>query len=243
MQGVNRQRYWPLALAIAALAMIASDAGALTLKPMNLVDLVRDSDSIVVGSVTTVTDGITESGFPYTEITISVEEAIRGSFADTFAFRQIGLLTPRPTADGRMVMAAAPPEIPRYTIGDHVLLFLGEPASMTGLRTTLGLGVGRFVLGAGQAQNDYANEGVFSNVSVDSTVATSNDQRILATSIGAVNPNDLLSLVRRAVQSRWATTCMMWKSDEGPLCEVAPPRRRPIKPPGNTLPTSPIGPK
>jgi hypothetical protein len=134
-----------------------------------------------------------------------------------------------------MMMAAAPPEIPRYTVGDHVVLFLGEPASMTGLRTTLGLGIGRFVLGAGQVQNDYANEGVFSNVSIDASVATSNDQRILATSIGAVNPTDFLSLVRRAVQSNWTTTCLMWKTDEGKLCEVAPPRK-PAKPPVGTMP-------
>jgi hypothetical protein len=53
------------------------------------------------------------------------------------------------------------------------------------------------------AANELGNRGVFDNISVESGITNSNDDRILSTTMGAVNDTDLKSLVRRAVGDRW----------------------------------------
>jgi hypothetical protein len=230
-------RFWIASIAIVGLAWVGGNARALSLPSMNLVDLMRESESIVVGTVTSVTDGIDDIGLPYTEITLNIEETILGSPSGTYTFRQIGLQTARLTADGTKLMLPAPEGIPRYTVGEHVLLFLGEPASLTGLRSTAGLGYGKFLVGGGQAINDLGNEGVFQNISLATSVATANNNRILSTTIGAVNPDDFLTLVRNAVQNHWLATCQMWKTGETPVCP-APPMQKRLKQPNSTLPKS-----
>ena len=213
------------ALAVAALAMMGGAAKAATIKPTTLVDLLKESEAIVVGSVTEVTDGVEEHGLPYTEIKIGVEENLRGNVSESYTFRQIGLQVVRPSDDAAHTMMPAPEGMPKYVLGERVMLFVGEQASMTGLRTTVGLGEGKFNLDAGRAENDYSNAGTFSNVSVESGLATANDTRMLETKVGAVNDDDFLSLVKRAVSNRWVETCLMWNTDEGKTCTGGSPRR------------------
>src|SRR5262245_42195137 len=123
---------WSIGSALAVVLLIAStSAHAITLAPVNLVDLIHDADPIVVGTVSSVTDGIGAYGLPYTEVTVTVEEKIRGTVSDTYTFRQIGLQNPRLTDDGTKAIPAAPQGIPRYAQGQHVLLFMDVPASMT----------------------------------------------------------------------------------------------------------------
>src|SRR5262245_27336257 len=99
---MTKWRLWPGALAAALLLIAAADVRAMSLENTNLVDLLRGAESIVVGTVQSVTDGIGENGLPYTEITVSIDETMRGSLAGTYTFRQLGLLKPRLTADGTM---------------------------------------------------------------------------------------------------------------------------------------------
>jgi len=225
-----------------ATTLAAGSARAVSLPAdLNLVDLIDLSDSIVVGTVTSVTDGIDGTyGLPYTEVTLSVEETLKGTQSPgaPYTFHQLGLLTPRLSADGTKIMPEAPPGIPRYDAGDRVMLFLGPPASVTGLQSTVALGIGRFELNVGNAINDLDNTGVFQNISLANGLATYNDERILATTAGAVNQADFLSFVRRAVEANWIDTCRMWKTDQGmPNCGLQP-RPRQIKPKGS-LSTSP----
>ena len=232
---------WTLwgALALAS-AMVAGDAQAMLIAKTNLVDLVNDADSIVVGTVTSVTDGIEPTyGLPYTEVTLSLEETIRGGQSGTFTFRQIGLMKPRLTADGTKMMAAAPEGIPRYAAGERVLLFMCPQAEMTGLQSTIGLGYGKFNLATANATNDLGNGGVFDDVSLAPSVANENDLRILSTPQGAVNQVDLLSLVRRSVQGNWTKTCKMWNTYEDAQKCGTPAPPRPVTPRPITLPTNP----
>lgn len=203
--------------AIAGLALAAGDAGAMTLKQTNLVDLIRQSDTIVMGNVTAVTDGLLENGLPYTEVTIAISEKLRGDEQGTLTFRQFGLTTARPIGDGRTI-PAAPEGMPRYAIGEEILVFMNPGASITGLRSPVGLGHGKFTFGAGTAENTLGNRGVFENISVEPGITSANDDRILATAMGAVNDQDLKSLVRRAVSARWVETCLMWNTEEGKTC-------------------------
>ena len=217
------------ALAVAALALIGGSAHATMVSRINLVSLLREADTIAVGDVENVTDGFNEMGLPYTEVTVAVKEQLRGTANDEgkLVFRQIGLQNARQEPNGTRLVGPAPDGIPRYAIGESVLLFMNPPASMTGLSSPVGLGTGKFILGPGAAENGYSNDGVFKDVSILSTLQTPNDTRILETTVGPVNTNDLLSLVRRAVDSSWVETCLMWDSVEGKTCVQRP--GRPIK--------------
>ena len=68
-----------LIMALAAIMLLnVSIAQATTLKTQNLTRLISDSQSIIAGTVTTVTDGFDENGLPYTEVTIAVNGSAKG---------------------------------------------------------------------------------------------------------------------------------------------------------------------
>jgi hypothetical protein len=190
-------------LILAGLALAGTRAMALSLVEQNVVDLLRESDAIAVGTVGKVVDGIDVQGLPYTEVTLKVSESIRGALPETYTFRQFGLMKPRPAPDGKMLMMPAPEGFPRFGSGEQVLLFLYPRAATTGLRTTSGLTQGKFTLGPGFAANGTDNVGLFRNVSLDQRVIQESDKRLLATQSGPMNPDSFLSFLRRAVGEHW----------------------------------------
>jgi hypothetical protein len=107
-----KRRAWLGALACALAILGASDADAMSLRATNIVDLIKQSDAIVVGRIASVTDGIDARGIPYTEVTVQISETIRGDLSGTYTFRQFGLLKPRLTADGKRKMMPAPEGFP-----------------------------------------------------------------------------------------------------------------------------------
>jgi len=206
-RGLKMMRRSCIGLVILAwVALAGTRAMALSLVEKNVVDLLRESDAIAVGTIEKISDGIDDSGIPYTEVTLKVSESIRGALPDTYTFRQFGLMKPRPTPDGTMLMMPAPEGLPRYAAGEQVLLFLYPQARRTGLRTTAGLVQGKFTLGPGFAVNGTGNAGLFRNVRLDPGLTEESDKRLLATQSGALNPDSLLRFVRRAVQGRWVET-------------------------------------
>lgn len=212
-------RFLPAALlALSVLALADGEARAMTGANPNLVDLLRNSTSILKGTVTGVTDGVDAAGLPYTEITVEISRTLRGQEKGTYTFRQFGLLNPRISADGTRKMLPAPSGFPKYADGDEVFLFLSRPAELTGLRTTMGLGAGKFSFGPGRIENDLANQGLFRNLSLDEELSTTNDVRMLETEIGAVNPDTFQSFVERAITGRWVETCQIWNTSEGKTC-------------------------
>jgi hypothetical protein len=202
------RRIWLPALAAALSLVTARNAEAMSLRESNIVDLLRESNDIVVGQVRSVTDGIDERGVPYTEVTLDIEEAIRGNLQGTYTFRQFGLLEPRPTADGTMMRMPAPEGFPRYTAGQTHLLFLHPVAQWTGLRTTARLGYGKFNVGPGRVENEMGNAGLFRDVRVEPGLATAAEKRMMAAD-GAANPDSFLTFVKRAVRERWVETGRM----------------------------------
>jgi hypothetical protein len=193
-------------LAIVGVALAATRSMALSLVEQNVVDLLRESDAIAVGTVGKVADGIDDRGLPYTEVTLTVSESIRGALPVTYTFRQFGLMKARPTADGKRIMMPAPDGFPRYASGEQVLLFLYPQARQSGLRTTAGLIQGKFNLGPGYAANGTGIVGIFRNVNLDQALTADSDKRLLATERGAINPDSFLSFVRRAVAGHWVET-------------------------------------
>jgi len=199
------RRSWLGSLACALAILAATRAGAMSLRETNIVDILKQSDAIVVGRIAAVTDGIDERGIPYTEVTVAISETIRGDLSGTYTFRQFGLLKPRLTADGKRKMMPAPEGFPRYEEGEQDVLFLRPVAGWTGLRTTASAMYGKFVMGPGRVENAMGNAGLFHNVRLAPELATAADRQMLA-SDGAVHPETFLSFVRRAVSGQWLET-------------------------------------
>jgi hypothetical protein len=171
-------------------------------KAPNIVDLITDSEDIVRGSVKKVTDGF-ENGVPYTEITLQVAETIRGKFGKEYIFRQFGLIAPRKMENGKTNLNVTPEGWAKYKQTEEVVLFLHKKASITGLRTTAGLGQGKIKMNGGNVESELGNAGLFENIDADQQLLNDRDKRLLATKKGAVNSESFMSFVRRAVKDKW----------------------------------------
>jgi hypothetical protein len=189
----------------------------------NIIELLTQSNDIVVGRVDTVTDGIDDRGIPYTEVTLNISEAIRGEITGAYKFRQFGLLKPRLTPDGKRKMMPAPPGFPTYAPGEDLALFLRPSAAWTGFRMPAGVTQGKFTITAGRVENGLANAGLFKNVHLDRGLVTEGDKRLLTTASGPVNPDAFLSFVRRAVKEHWVESERMTRTDRHDGPRMPPP--------------------
>ena len=168
----------------------------------NIVNLIGESETILSGSVKEVTDGF-QNGVPYTQVTILVNETLRGQVGEEYTFRQFGLTKPRSMDNGKVYLGTTPEGWSKYEVGEEAMFFLYKPASLTGLQTTTGLGQGKVVLKGGNAMSQAGNEGLFDKVEVNAGLLNDKDKRLFATKRGAVNAEGFKSLVRRAVSERW----------------------------------------
>jgi hypothetical protein len=195
-------------MAAAALALLAGPlADAVTVRKQNLTQLITESHCIISGRVERVTDGITESGMPYTEVTIAVSTAAKGDVRDgsSYTFRQFGLTKPRRLPDGKVLMGGTPAGFPQWASGERVVAFLYQPASRTGFQTTTGLAQGKLRMEDGRARNEFNNEGLFDGVRIQEGLLTEKE-RAMMTSEGAVDAATFIGLVGRAVNERWIET-------------------------------------
>lgn len=168
----------------------------------NLVQLISSSQSIVAGTVTTVSDGIDGNGLPYTEVTLMVGASPKGSIKQgAYTFRQFGLLKPRTLPNGKRMLMVTPEQFPQWREDEYVVAFLYHPASKTGLQTTAGLAQGKLVKVNDKLVNAYGNVGLFDNISADAGVL-SNDERALLDSKGPVKTDTLLGLIHHIVSDK-----------------------------------------
>jgi hypothetical protein len=186
------------------IAMSANVAQAKNIKKQNFVELMADSDSIVVGTVTSTTDGL-QNGLPYTEVTVLVAQSIKGEHQPTFTFRQFGLKAPKPTGDGRVNLMVTPAGWPTYTDGEQVMLFMHKPAAKSGFQTTAGLTQGKFTIRGKEIANGVDNDGLFSRVRVAGPL-TPSQQELVNQPGGAYAAEAFIALVRTAVEENWIET-------------------------------------
>lgn len=190
-------------LAVAGLLLSgAHPADAASVLKRNLVDLISLSEHILVGKVVSVTDGF-DNNVPYTEVTLLVEESIRGNAGNLYSFRQFGLTAPRDMGNGQVALSVSPDGWPRFAQDENVVVFLYQAGSLTGLRTTVGLFQGKFrVDGAGVA-NAANNVGLFENIAVDQSLLSAGEAKCIQSTGGAIPKTDFVGIVRKAVQGQW----------------------------------------
>ncbi|PTL84874.1 hypothetical protein [Vitiosangium sp. GDMCC 1.1324] len=197
---------WRGVLVLLACLLFSVDASASSARKRNLVELIQESDSILVGAVQNITDGIDARGVPYTEVTLRVDEKLRGKHeGGTYTFRQFGLRAPRKMSNGRTLMAVTPDGWSRYVKDERVVMFLYAPARITGLQTTVGLQQGKLRISNNRVLNAADNEGLFDGVIVSPSLLKQEEASMLATKRGAVDAEAFLGLVRRAVKENWVS--------------------------------------
>jgi len=191
-----------------ALAVVSQGVFAASVAQQNLVDLIEQSDSIVVGTVKTVTDGFTDKGVPYTEVTLTVSDSIRGAKKDTYTFRQFGLKESR-EINGLTYLGTTPDGWPTWVERERVVVFMNPPARLTGLQTTVGLNQGKLRWVDGKLSNSANNAGMFNNVKIDATGLSQEQRAMLQGEAQAVDAQSFVSLVRRAVNENWVANGVM----------------------------------
>lgn len=184
------------------LALFSSVTQAASIQSQNLVDLIKHSDRILVGTVESTTDGFDKNNVPFTEVTLRVSERIRGAKGETVTFRQFGLLEPR-EINGRTYLGTSPDGWPTWNEKERVMIFLGPPARLTGLQTTIGLQQGKMRMKDGQLANASGNTGLFKGMKIEAKGLTRDQAAMLNTDGEAVDANPFISLVRRAVEENW----------------------------------------
>ena len=190
-----------LALAATIFVTHVPAAAASEVEPLSLVDLIADSDRILRGTVTRVTEGRSGDDVPFTEVTLRVAERILGAGTDEYAFRQIG-------RDGQG-------GLPAWTPGERVILFLERPAA-TGLQTTVGRGQGKLRLLGGEVSASPGLDALFADVVVDASGLSLDQVAMLEGGTDAVGAEAFLDLVRRAVREDWIARGVMRREGEAP---------------------------
>lgn len=168
-----------------------------------LADLTRLAPDIVQGRVIDVRDGIDTRNVPYTEVAVIVDRAIKGSAKTKLSFRQFGLRAPRATAGGRTNVMLTPDGWPTYAVGEEVVLFLYHPAARTGLRTTVGLTQGKFVVHDGMLVNGTNNLGLLDGVPLASPRRNRAQSVLRPGHSGPVEAAAFVELVDTAVRENW----------------------------------------
>ena len=219
------RRHICLVVMAIALCTAGQNAFAASVLQQNLVDLIEESNAIMVGTVKKVTDGFTDQGVPYTEVTLAVSESILGAQAnngvnngvnnganneaDTYTFRQFGLLKPREIG-GRTYLGTTPEGWPNWSKREHVLVFMSTPARLTGLQTTVGLNQGKLQWSDGRLMNSENNVGMFSNMKITATDLSKEQTAMLSAQGGkAIDAQPFVALVRRAVKEDWIARGVM----------------------------------
>lgn len=208
-----RKAHHGVTLLVLALIMAFSFnvAFAKNMVKQNLLDLMSHSDSILIGTVSEKTDGM-QQGLPYTEITLDVGQSLKGNHGSTYTFRQFGLIAPKSTGDGRVNLMVTPAGWPVYIKGEQVMLFLHEPASVTGFQTTAGLTQGKFTIKNNRIANDINNESLFAGVKINGKLS-STQQALVKQAGGSYKTEDFLTLVKTAVEESWIENGVMTHED------------------------------
>jgi len=167
----------------------------------NLAELTTLAPDIIVGRVTSVSDGTTAANVPFTEVSVALHRTVKGKLTGTHTFRQFGLLQPRPAADGRTNLMLTPAGWPSYSVDEEVMLFLYHPGRATGLRTTVGLDQGKFTIADGKIVNANDNAGLMDRVSLPATRAARG--RAVLADRGAADAATFIDLVATAVREKW----------------------------------------
>ena len=191
------------------LSVLIEQTSVASAKHQNLVDLISQSERIVMGTVSDVSDGYNDKGIPYTQITLQVSETLKGDPDSTYRFRQFGLISPTGSPSGSDYPGTSPVGFLRWENGETVLVFLHQPARLTGLQTTVGLSQGKLKKVHDRFESSTGISNLFENLVVEAGDLSSGQIDMLRDTGDSVDANLLLALLRRAVNENWVGNGVM----------------------------------
>lgn len=194
------------ALAVALIAIFGSQVYSTTMVKRNLADLTQMAEVIFVGKMTGASDGLLNGRIPYTEYAFEVLESIKGDLPtrSAYRYRQLGLLKPRDMGNGKTLALTGKNigGLPLYKNGETALIFLGKASPQTGLRTTVGLMQGKFMIENGRAANEVNNAGLFEGMKTNSAKLSNAEKAMMSQKVGALDAKMLIETVKRAVNEK-----------------------------------------
>lgn len=122
-------------VAFAGLLLVAAEASAFRMVPMNLREMAVKAERIVVVVCTAREEGempVSPDGPPVglTQYTFQVTERLKGTVGQTLTIRQVRLGRKPPSQGIEQPLGSSPLPLPDYQPGQEVLLFLGGDSSL-----------------------------------------------------------------------------------------------------------------
>ena len=190
-------------LAVCVVLAAAFPARATTIQRMNIAKLIENSDLIVSGSVVALADGFDTNNLPYTEITLQIDDAVKGApGGSTYTFRQFGLMAPKVMPNGQVYVGVSPDGWPHFELGEAVIVFL-HPRTSLGFQSAAGLVQGKFTIRDDFVRNDLDNVGLFAGLSIDTSKMTEAEIKMTRMSRGRCSAQTFKGFVRKAVAEGW----------------------------------------
>lgn len=189
-------------LMVACLAATFINANATSVKKMTVANLIHYGDKIIAGRVTAVTDGFDAKNVPYTDVTVAINESLKGNASGYYTFRQFGLAAPREMGNGSTYVGVSPDGFPRFSPGEDIVVFLYKKTAM-GFQSSAGLMQGKFTVTGHSLTNDVNNLGLFKGVTVNPAQLTPAEQKMLAMESGPLDTELFKGFVKKAVQQGW----------------------------------------
>ena len=190
--------------AIAVLASVGLSQ-AMTVRPVNLDQMVHEADRVIVGRVLAAEDTFDQKRLPITVYRIRVEDAIKGEVGTTLEIRQLGHRSKQPNPETGRIFHI--PGMPLYAPGESVLLLLNQDSRL-GLTSPVGMMQGSFRLtkdkgGRELALNGVGNRGLLSGMEPGGAARgagwdPSEFQRLVRDG-GAIERGALVALIRSMV--------------------------------------------
>jgi hypothetical protein len=198
--------------ALAALVLLllpVSEATALSRNRLSLVDMISQSEHILVGKVTALSEGFTDQRVPFTEINLDVEASLKGDIGPDYRFRQFGLMDPS-GVDNSLPTAFKPTGLPRWQLGEDVVVFLQRPAHLTGFQPTVGLEQGKLRRVGNRIESEGRNGNLLEGIAVSDGLRLSERQRaLLDHPTCRINADDFLDLLSTALAEHWVKRGMI----------------------------------
>lgn len=202
-EAIKKAAFALVKLLIFVMVLLSLSLQAGQLRKQNLGQLIELSHTIIHGRVKSVTDGISEKGIPFTEITVAVKSSAKNRvppFSD-YRFRQFGLTRAKTPSSNSSLMTIAQ-GLPRWTEGETVVAFLYKADVKTGLQATVGQEQGKLTVDGGKLNVRGDSDSLFSLVTIDRSLLTPQELQMVH-SKEAIGVDSFMKIIDRIITEQW----------------------------------------
>lgn len=185
-------------VAVSALFVSLTTEGV-QLRKQNLKQLIEQSNHIIYGTVLSVSDGISNKGVPFTEVTVDIISSAKDipQKSSEYTFRQFGFIKPSQERQEKRRFAIAPEGTPRWFEGESVIAFLYKVDPKTGLQSTVGQKQGKLNVEQGKLDNQFGND-LGKVLGIDQALLSSEEAKAISAN-SKIDAGVFMSVIKRLV--------------------------------------------